>query len=227
MAFVKSIPFEFQGVQTSARINVSSTGIFSVSLPKEAAAALGVRDKIEAPTIEEVQKEFAAITKRYREAKTTESLWLDVYFGMNNKFNRDKEGHSLIQGYHSTVKNTARFFEPNYDSHLETSSIVLGWRVLWKTDIDGVEHWNLAHIDIFYRGEDPQPGSIHGYVKLGNHASAKGITIPYTPEAVETLKKMREGFRGICEKVFHFLNVPAEEVAARLIQSSDSFKLLN
>lgn len=227
MAFVKSIPFEFQGQQTSARINVSSTGIFSVSLPKEAAAALGVREKIEAPTIEEVQKEFAAITKRYREAKTTESLWLDVYFGMNNKFNRDEKGHSLIKGYHSGAKNLANFQEPNYDSHLGTSVIVLGWRELWKTDIDGVVHWNLAHQNTFYRGEEPEPGSIHGYTKLGNNAHTKGIVIPYTPEALETLLKMREGFRGICEKVFNFLNVPAEEVAARLIQSSDSFKLLN
>lgn len=212
MPLVKTIQYRFKGEVQSAKLNVNSKGVFKISLPVEVSRALKIGNEISGISLDEVEKEFRAHVWKFEESNTVESLWISVRFGASGNLNKDDEGRPIFFPHTSS-----KFWAAHYDQWQEVSSIALGWRVMWKSEIAGVVHWNRASKDTFGTHAD---STIHGYYKLMNNDTAAGIMIPFSPEAIEGLKNLEKGLRTIVGRIYKFLDVPEDQLLACLLSAS-------
>ena len=96
MAKIKDLKFEIKGEQHTVHVNCTSGGEFTANIPKIVASALHLRDRLSAPTLKQLEKAFYDAINRYKQAETTQELFIFIRYGACGIYKQKKNGDYLF-----------------------------------------------------------------------------------------------------------------------------------
>lgn len=220
MAKVTDFKFEIKGVNHVVHVNCTSGGDFTANLPEDVASALHLDKQLRFTTLKALESEFYASIERYKKAETSQELFILIKYASSGAYSKKSDGTPLDSGYDAKYKLNV--------SSIHSDSIgALGFefKVCIKEIIDTIETWfdtrlgkDHAHWD---KEQQENPDKYYKFNKMHRHEVWKKI--PYSPEALQTLKNGEETIRKASEVLFNFIEQDEKMIELNLTNN----KLLN
>ena len=209
MAKIDTLEFTINNENYKSNINVGKNGVFTCSLDWQVSKALGLYfNKQTAYSLGDLKTKIVPKYKEYLESKTISETYILIKYKSNGHFNMTKEGYSF--------KNNK--FDDRDGFSGQGDRLTFDFDVYIKESYStGTECWFTAQRGIgnVNRNESDLVDSNTWYKKQETY-NVKGVQIPFTIDAYNTLEKAREGIRGISEILFNFLNQDTEQISAQL-----------
>lgn len=211
MAKVDSIEMTIDGKLYKYNINVGKTGIFKCELHANVANILGLSEyRITASTLREVQDPIFKAYHAYMESNKIESTHIWIRYASSGAYSNDSSGVRLFS-YGSKFgidrfSNTPDSIQFDFGVFIQVEHST-GTKSRYNAQLgQGCTMHKESHL------KDPET-----WYKNDLTYSIDGVIIPYSKEAYQTLKKAREGIRGISEILFNFINQDVDKIEASLL----------
>lgn len=187
MAKIKDIDYQLGGERKKTQVKCSSAGIFSVSLPSEVATALGLRAEITGGSLPEVETSFHKAIRKFREAKTTQDIFILIQFKARGLFFERADGTKLDSARNSPFYDDSSFAKVD-------NTMGFGFQVAIKENVAGNITWYKA-------GKNLSKGH-----QISDYKIADYRVIPFTPQALASLEAGQENLRKLSEFLFDFVS---------------------
>lgn len=213
MPKVKSIKFNIAGQDYDVNINVSAkTGLFTCRIPATAAALIGLPNEINAKLLAEVEHTINLAVEKYKEATITYRKIIVVFLELGGDFANEEDGSPLLNQpeYHK--------FRSGSFSTPANNELALGFKICVVKSIDGKETvYNTCSVTQQTAEYVNETNSYDGLFLKGIASSLnRGVVIPYTPEAYQTLCDIKAQVKRAANFLFRMLSMDADKVAAML-----------
>ncbi len=211
MAKVTTIKFQIKGVDYSVNVNVDSTGRFKANIPDEVALALSISKKLDTSTLAELEKRFKDAVDRYKNALTTQELFILIRYQSRGYYSNRADGGALYKAYGSEYELSRGMGSD------DTDALAFEYKVCMKETIDGVENWFETQLGSTYTVSCPETEFPTTYFKDGKcYQSDKWKKIPFNEVALQTLFNAREKIRMVSEMLLRFVEQDEEQILLTL-----------
>ncbi len=220
MAKVTDITFEIKGIKHVVNVNIKSDGFFTAYLPDNIASALNLEKKLEYTTLNALEKDFLASIERYKKSQTSQELFILIKYQASGRFSENIDGTDMHRGHNGKYKLNVSGIHSDC-----IGGLGFQFKVCIKETIDSVENWydtllgkNHPHWD---KEQQSNPDKYYKDTKIFRVDDWKKI--PYSPEALQTLKNGEEVIRKASEILFNFIEQDEKQIETLLTNG----KLLN
>lgn len=213
MAKVKTIQFDLAGKTMSIKVNVTTGGLFTMTIPDEIADALHIQPRLISETLNEVHKKFNAALQRYKNASVKQELFLLISYKANGFYSKYGTGGVMF-----TQHFKGQYCMDSWYSR-DINGICFDFTIAIKETIDTIEHWYVAdrgkNIFSMRDDENMEPEKFYKERKFsGNIGDYKQI--PFSETALESLINAREQLRRLSEHLFTFMEKDVTQIEAIL-----------
>ena len=211
MAKIDTLEFTINNENYKSNINVGKNGVFTCDLNWQVSKALGLDcNKQTAYSLGDLKTKIVPKYKEYLESKTLSETYILIQYACNGHFNNKKDGYPLFGTNHK--------FDDRNGFSGQGDRLTFDFDVYIKESYStGTECWFTTQRGrgSVNHNESDLIDSNTWYKKQETY-NVKGVQIPFTIDAYNTLEKAREGIRGISEILFNFLNQDTEQISAQL-----------
>ncbi|WP_299576630.1 hypothetical protein [uncultured Sunxiuqinia sp.] len=132
MAKIKSEKYQIGEKEINVNFNCNSRGVFSCNLHTTLQEELGLKGRLEFPSLKELEETIDKAVLEYKNSKTSHELIIGIKYGASGQFSRNEKGETFPEflGAWSKYSISASFREIN-------SIIGFDFRVLIKENRDG------------------------------------------------------------------------------------------
>ncbi len=211
MAKVTTIKFQIKGVDYSVNVNVGSNGYFSAKIPQEVTTALSLNAKLEKNTLHELEKQLKDAVERYKNALTTQELFILIRYQSRGYYSNRADGGALYKAYGSEYELSRGMGSD------DTDALAFEYKVCMKETIDGVENWFETRLGSNYTVSCPETKFPNTYFKdEKSYKHDKWKKIPFNEVALQTLFNAREKIRMVSEMLLRFVEQDEEQIMLTL-----------
>jgi hypothetical protein len=213
MAKIDTIELIIEGKPEVYNINIGKAGIFTCKVGWRTLEVLGIEGDLNSKSLSELKGKILPKYHDYLNAKKTTKTFISIDYKADGHYTYHKDrSKGVMFGRHGND-----FYASSFGSN-DGDRLVFDFCVLIETTHStGVVQWHFAQRgqgSVNHNegdGKDPKV-----WYKNREHHGSKNILIPYSDQAYETLKKAREGIRGISEILFTFLDQDIKLIEAQL-----------
>lgn len=203
MAKIKDLKFKLHSAEYSVPIRVLSSGLFVVKLPIEVTKPLGLNSEISVKSLRELEIEFFEVLDRFRKAETRQELVILIRYGASGKYQERKDG-----SYMFGQNGNDYYIKSSFDS---MPSLGFEFEVAIKETVDTVESWFKAiHTSEMSWLDSPKEDEGRESDKYYKRSTMYGVSkykaIPFSKEALSSLKNAQEKIRAASELLFDFID---------------------
>ena len=216
MAKITDFKFEIAGKKYIVHVNCRSDGNFSANLPKEVASPLDLREKMEAGTLTELSKKFYDALDRYKTASIKQEMFIAIRYMSAGRFQKAKDGSYFHQGYQDKYKLELQWESGTIDA------LAFHFTVVIKETTDGVEKLFKAQLGKDFshiQDEHNAPDKWQKEREFSTYHKDKWKFIPFSQQALTTLKTAQEKIRQVSEALFHFVEQDEEQILLTLTKN--------
>lgn len=201
MAKITDFKIEIKGEKFVVPVSCSSAGQFKARIPEKVASALNLNGNIGATSLPELSNKFYEAINRYKNAETTEELFIVITYGACGEYVWRTDKKSVLFGNNTEYKLDVRH------NHNFTSAIAFDFAVFIKETIDGSVTWHETRQGKETAHWDEKQNEPEKYFKTTHiYGNPHGKIIPFSETSIATLTMARNKLLGISNMLFEFID---------------------